>query len=64
MEQKKITDDLQALLAVLPPVIAKAVLQANDSDNLLEIILDLGRIPTARFVVREVQLSQVEVTHK
>lgn len=64
MEQKKITDDLQALLAVLPPVIAKAVLQANDSDNLLEIILDLGRIPTARFVVREVQLSQVEVTHE
>jgi hypothetical protein len=45
MEQKKITDDLQALLAVLPPVIAKAVLQANDSDNLLEIILIWGVSP-------------------
>jgi stage III sporulation protein SpoIIIAA len=61
MEQRKITDDLQALLAVLPPEIALAVTNANDSDNLLEVILDLGRLPTARFVDREVVLSQVEV---
>ncbi len=50
MEQQKITDDLHALLDVLPPAIAKAVNEANDSDNLLEVILDLGRLPTARFV--------------
>jgi stage III sporulation protein SpoIIIAA len=61
MEQRKITDDLQALLAVLPPEIARAVTNADDSDNLLEVILDLGRLPTARFVDREVVLSQVEV---
>ncbi|MEW5868069.1 MAG: R3H domain-containing nucleic acid-binding protein [Chloroflexota bacterium] len=61
MEQQKITDDLHALLAVLPPPIAEAVTQADDSDNLLEVILDLGRLPTARFVMREVVLSQVEV---
>jgi len=63
MEQRKITDDLQALLGVLPPNIALAVTQANDSDNLLEVILDLGRLPTARFVDREVTLSQVDTTH-
>jgi stage III sporulation protein SpoIIIAA len=63
MSQRKITDDLQALLDVLPPVIAKAVTEADDSDNLLEVILDLGRLPTARFVDREVTLSKVEVTH-
>jgi stage III sporulation protein SpoIIIAA len=63
MSQRKITDDLQALLDVLPPVIAKAVTDADDSDNLLEVILDLGRLPTARFVDREVILSKVEVTH-
>jgi stage III sporulation protein SpoIIIAA len=63
MSRRKITDDLQALLDVLPPVIAKAVTDANDSDNLLEVILDLGRLPTARFVDREVVLSKVEVTH-
>jgi stage III sporulation protein SpoIIIAA len=31
-------------------------------DDLLEVILDLGRIPTARYVDREETLSQVEVT--
>jgi stage III sporulation protein SpoIIIAA len=63
MTQRRITDDLQALLGVLPPLIAQAVREANDSDNLLEIILDLGRVPTARFVDREVVLSNVEVSH-
>jgi stage III sporulation protein SpoIIIAA len=62
MTQRRITDDLQALLTVLPPVIAKAVEKANNSDNLLEIILDLGRSPKARFVDSEVELSQVEVS--
>ena len=64
MQQKKITDDLHALLSVLPPTSAKAVVDADDSDNLLEVILDLGRLPTARFVDREVVLSQVEVAHE
>jgi stage III sporulation protein SpoIIIAA len=63
MEQMKITDDLQALLAVLPAEIAQAVTTANDSENLLEVIMDLGRLPTARFVDREVVLQQVETTH-
>jgi stage III sporulation protein SpoIIIAA len=63
MEQRKITDDLQALLGVLPPSIARSLTTENDSDNLLEVILDLGRLPTARFIDREVTLSQVEVTH-
>jgi stage III sporulation protein SpoIIIAA len=64
MTQRRITDDLHALLGVLPPTIAAAVTQANNSDNLLEVILDLGRLPTARFVDREVSLSQVEVSHE
>lgn len=63
MTQRQITDDLQALLSVLPPTIEQAIKKANDSDNLIEIILDLGRIPTARFFYREVVLSDVEVTH-
>ena len=63
MTQRRITDDLQALLGVLPPLIAQAVTEANDSDNLLEVILDLGRVPTARFVDREVALSEIEVSH-
>jgi stage III sporulation protein SpoIIIAA len=63
MTQRRITDDLQALLDVLPPHISQAVNQANNSDNLLEVVLDLGRVPMARFVDHEVQLSESEITH-
>src|SRR4026208_1407053 len=62
MTQLKITDDLDALLDVLPLDIRHAVEKADDSENLLEIILDLGRIPTIRFVENEVVLSNKELT--
>ena len=62
MTQHRITDDLDALLNVLPKTIVTAVHKANDYDRLLEIILDLGRIPTARYVDREVALSEKEIT--
>ena len=63
MTQNHITDDLDALMDVLPKHIHQAVFEVNDNDNLLEVILDLGRVPTARFIDREVVLSQIEVTH-
>src|SRR5512141_1422136 len=62
MTQLKITDDLEALLQVLPVDIRKAVEEANDSENLLEIILDLGRVPTSRFVDDEFNIRDTEVT--
>lgn len=61
MTQKRITDDLQALLVVLPSHIAEAVTREDDSDNLLEIIMDQGRVPLARFVNREVVLINEEI---
>jgi stage III sporulation protein SpoIIIAA len=61
MTQRRITDDLQNLLDVLPLHIAHAVVQANNSDSLLEIVLDLGRVPMARFVDGEVQLGEEEI---
>lgn len=64
MTQKRITDDLHALLGVLPLDLAEAVTRANNSDNLLEIILDLGRIPVARFVNSEVPLSEKEIARE
>jgi stage III sporulation protein SpoIIIAA len=60
-QQRKITDDLDALLQVLPPTIERALRAANNGDNLLEVILDLGRAPEARFVDRELLLSQSDV---
>jgi stage III sporulation protein SpoIIIAA len=62
MTQLKITDDIDALLDVLPLDIRHAVEKANDTENLLEIILDLGRVPTARFVDHEINLRETEVT--
>ena len=62
MTQHRITDDLDALLDVLPINIRHAVEKANNSDKLLEIILDLGRVPTARFVEDEVILQEKEIT--
>ena len=64
MSQQEITDDLQALLDVLPAYLQQAVVKADDTDNLLEIILDLGRVPTARFVDREEVLDLREITHE
>ncbi len=63
MTQRKITDDLHALLGVLPPHIQAAVVKVNNSDNLLEIVIDLGRFPMARFTDGEVQLLDQEITH-
>jgi len=62
MQQRKITDDLEALFQVLPPTIERALRAANEGDNLLEVILDLGRAPEARFVDHELILSPNEVT--
>ena len=60
--QQKITDDLEALIDVLPPPIAKALRKVNSGDELLEVVLDLGRRPEARFANDEVVLSPNEVT--
>jgi stage III sporulation protein SpoIIIAA len=63
MTQRRITDDLNALLGVLPSSIASAVTRVNNSDQLLEIVIDLGRHPVARFVSGDTELSDAEVTH-
>ena len=60
--QKKITDDLDALLGVLPTSIRAALEAADRGDELLEVVMDLGRLPEARFLDHELVLSQQEVT--
>ena len=62
MSQKRITDDLQALISVLPPKIAEAAVRVNNSDNLIEIVMDLGRRPVARFTDGEEELAEEEVS--
>lgn len=62
MRQEKITDNLAQLLDVLPPPIRKSLEKQPDLDELLEIVLDLGRPAEARFPARVVQLVGAEVT--
>lgn len=57
-----ITDDLEAMLEIVPPAIREAIGKENHSADLLEIVLDLGRQPEARFLNREVTLRQKETT--
>lgn len=61
-EQLKITDDLEALLRVLPPYIKETLEVVNEDEKLIEIVMDLGRQPEARFTDREIVLSKQEVT--
>jgi len=64
MTRRQITDDLDALLTVLPKDIESAVRELNHSSDLLEVILDLGRVPTSRLTTKEVVLVDREVTHE
>jgi stage III sporulation protein SpoIIIAA len=59
--QKVITDDLDALVDILPPHIRQPLRQQKDISELLEVVLDLGRPPEARFPRREMVLNPKEV---
>ena len=61
LARKEISDDLDALLNTLPPHIAEPLLAIEGRHSLLEVVLDLGRVPEARFPSREVVLSDREV---
>jgi stage III sporulation protein SpoIIIAA len=60
--ERRITDDLEELKRVLPPQISARLQALGNQDDLLEIVLDLGRKPTARYISGEVELSEHEVT--
>jgi stage III sporulation protein SpoIIIAA len=50
-------DDLAQLLAVLPPELRESVAARGALDELLEIVLDLGRVPEARFARSTIELG-------
>jgi stage III sporulation protein SpoIIIAA len=56
------TDDLDDLLESLPPEIVERVRELGSRADLLEIVLDLGRRPEARFTHGEAVLLEREVT--
>lgn len=64
MPELKITDDLELLYQALPPRIEKPLREYNRRDDLLEVVLDLGREPEARFPGDVVSLSLQPVTRE
>ncbi|MCB0048540.1 MAG: AAA family ATPase, partial [Caldilinea sp.] len=62
MNTLQITDDLDLLLAVLPDRIREVLAQSERKGNLIEVIMDLGRLPEARFTDGELVLSKHEIT--
>jgi stage III sporulation protein SpoIIIAA len=62
MSTLRITDDLDAMLDVLPPQLGETLRERPDNFELLEVVLDLGRLPEARYPEQELTLSDREVT--
>jgi stage III sporulation protein SpoIIIAA len=57
----QITDNIADLKAVLPDYLIRAIEKRGREHELIEIVLDVGRLPTARYVSGEVVLHQTEI---
>ena len=62
--QERIVTDLEALLEMLPPRIQETLRNREDISELLEVVLDLGRVPEARVLDESIVLDSQEVTQE
>ena len=62
MTTQRITDDLERLLALLPDPVRDALGPAERREQLLEVVLDLGRVPEARYPGQALALGEVPLT--
>ncbi|WP_448563192.1 R3H domain-containing nucleic acid-binding protein [Trichothermofontia sp.] len=58
----QITDDLNQLLDILPDELQSRLRHHPDRDQLVEVVMDLGRVPEARFSNRVEELSSHAIT--
>ncbi len=63
MKPKQITDDLEKLLDLLPTAVKESLSSVEMQDDLLEVILDLGRLPEARYSEHVITLGDRNVSH-
>jgi stage III sporulation protein SpoIIIAA len=61
--ERRVTDNIEQLLNALPADIRAAVVCQPDTEDLLEIVLDLGRQPEARYPGRVLYLTERVVEH-
>ena len=64
MTTQRITDDLERLLALLPDPVRDALGPAERREQLLEVVLDLGRVPEARYPGQALALGEVPLTRE
>jgi stage III sporulation protein SpoIIIAA len=62
--EKRITDDIHLLKRVLPMHITYAIEELGHENDLIEVVMDMGRLPTARYIDGEIELSDKEVSRK
>ncbi|MCH9055179.1 R3H domain-containing nucleic acid-binding protein [Parathermosynechococcus lividus] len=62
--QRQVTDDLDQLLAILPPPLGYSLTDHPQREELLEIVLDLGRLPEARFMQSTQYLAETPVSRE
>lgn len=68
MADRKSTDNLAQLLAILPPEVEGTLRAKPHLDDLVEVVLDLGRVPEARFTegsedIGEKPVSREDLAH-
>ncbi|CAN5866484.1 AAA family ATPase [soil metagenome] len=67
VQEYETTDNLEDLLEVLPPRITKLIGNLVDEESrgsIVEIVMDLGRVPEARFINTEIRLGDQDVTRE
>ncbi|HKZ51627.1 MAG TPA: single-stranded DNA-binding protein, partial [Dehalococcoidia bacterium] len=58
---RQIVDDLEHLLRVLPDHVQEPLLRCPSNNELLEVVMDLGRPAEARYPGRDVTLTETDV---
>ena len=64
LPERIVTDDLDALIETLPPRLAERLAEREGRGDLLEVVMDLGRLPEARYPNGEIVLSRREVSEE
>ena len=62
MSTQRVTDDLDRLLALLPDAVQAELRTDERREQLLEVVLDLGRLPEARYPGRALALGTSPLT--
>jgi len=64
LPSREITDDLELLLRVMPAHLRDALHRQADLKDLIEVVMDLGRPPEARFPNRAINLAEAAISRE